>query len=700
MKKRILVALIMFLVTIGCSDLLFSNTANASSTTVTPTAYQISISSYPIKTVYASGEKLDLEGLRVESYYMDGTINEIKDYTAEGFRSNVVGVQTVYLHYQNCTASFQITVQPAKVTNINVKSHSTTSYTLGWDAAEDVSYYEIYSMDAITGTYLLAATTTENSYTFQPLDKAVKSYQIRTVRNLNGIIYTGEFSDPFTAATSPEAVTSLTVINSSADSVELSWSAVNGASGYRIYRKTSTASDYLYCGTTTSTSYIDTYLNSGTSYQYKVCAYHYSEAFTGAFSPIVDISTNPAKVVLKSKSGDKKIRLTWSKVTGATSYDIYTEDSAGNFILQKTNQGNTNCTYIFEGLANDETYSFYVIAKRVYLDQVYESPQSDVLSTTVGMVSDTSTVAKYFSDETAFQTSNAYNKIPFFKNNVDYSKSYIIPGLITTNVGGFSSSTMCPQGITFAKGYLLISAYDLSDEENSVVYVLNKKSKELLTTLVLPTDAHVGGICFDGKYIWLTTGSKVSCFPFSDVTAAVKSKEPFSNISFLSVCKVGIATSYITYYNDKLWVGSYDELKTTYMYSYSIDDFDTMVELTKEDTIKMPTRVQGIAFTENGYLILSRSCQLYKGLRGYMRRLDVYQPDFFDEDAVTKSLGSCLTHVYTPSMNEGIAIDGSNLFVIFESAAFANASYTVDRVCAFDLEALLGGIPDLTFNAK
>jgi hypothetical protein len=136
------------------------------------------------------------------------------------------------------------------------------------------------------------------------------------------------------------------------------------------------------------------------------------------------------------------------------------------------------------------------------------------------------------------------------------------------------------------------------------------------------------------------------------------------------------------------------------MYSYSIDDYDTSVTLTKLDSIKMPTRVQGIAFTEDGYLILSRSCQLYKGLRGYMHRIDVYQPDLASEGSGNISLGACLKYVYTPSMNEDIALNGEYLYVNFESGAFENASYKMDRVCALDLNSIINQNAELTLVDK
>jgi fibronectin type 3 domain-containing protein len=686
MKKKIITLLFLSMVALGIS-LVFPPVISKAEEQVT--AYQIGFSSYPTKTTYAMGEELDLTGMTVLSVNSDGTSNTITDYTVEGYNNNQIGVQTVTIRYQNCTAYFAVTVVPAKIGKISILNHTTDSYTLSWNAISDISYYELYYHDKNTGTDSLITTVTTNQYTVYDYAGNIKYYKIRAVKELNGTTYVGPLSDAFAAATPPGKVDALMITGTTETSVELSWSMVNGASGYHVYRKKEKDADFTKIGSTSATSYTDSSLSSGTPYQYKVCAYIMDETLIGEASPTADAFTKLAKVNLKYKAGDKKVRLTWNKITGATAYDVYIGDDFYGYTLLASVIGNSNCTYTAEGLINGVTYGFYVIAKGSYQGVDYDGIPSDTVTVTTTELPATNTEAKYFADKAAFLNSSAYQKISFFQKNVVYSKSYIIPGLITTNVGGFVSNSMCPQGITFAKKYLLISAYDLTGEENSVVYILDKASRELLTTVVLPTYAHLGGICFDGKYVWLTTGTKASCILYSDIVAAVASGQPYYNVDFFSVNKLGITASYITYYDDMLWIGSYDELNTTYMYSYEILDYDTEVQLEKAAKMKMPTRVQGIAFTKDGYLLLSRSCQLYKGLRGYMRRLDVYKPDLSEEDAATIPLGKVLNYVYVPSMNEGIAIDGSMLYVLFESAAFANASYKVDRVCAFKLSSVL-----------
>ena len=689
MKKRIWMAFMLLMVTSGFTSLMILDTVKADDGAAIS---RVEISQYPSKIVYCTGESLDFSDMVFTCYYFDGSSRVITDYAVEGYDSNKIGIQMVVINHHNYTQAFLITVVPAKVTNISSSGHTLASITLTWDALEGVNRYEIFRADDVTGYDSLAGVTGRNGITLDVSSGTLQKYRICAITNIGGIEYRGEFSDPYTAVASPVAVSGLKVTESTESSIALSWNEVPGATGYLIYRSPASSDSYKSCGMTNSASYKDNTPVSGTSYKYKVCAYRLEQSNTGDFSSEVDISTSPAKMVLKYKSGDRKVRLTWTKVTGATFYDIYIGEDHADLSQLTTIEEAASSSYIVEGLDTGETYSFYAIAHREYNGAVYDSPASDIISVTVEEIEDTNTDAILFSDLMEFQNSWAYSKLEFFGTNVDFSKSIVIPGLATTNVGGFSSTSMCPQGIAFAEDYLLLTAYDIAGEENSVVYVMDKASGELLTTVILPVKAHVGGITYDGTDIWITIDNTVSSLPFAKVQKAAKVKRSSVYIDFEAICELGVPVSFVTYYDDKLWVGYYNELKSTRMYSFMISNKKDTPSLTKVDSILMPTRVQGIAFTDDGYLILSRSCQLHKGLRGYMRQLDLYRPVFSDKEGGMVSLGDLIRTVGMPSMNEGIAIDGSYLYVNFESAVFESSSYKMDRICAFELSSIITGI--------
>lgn len=686
MKRRIIYALIIVIGILCFSGTPSQKTAKAEESIAT---YDIEITQQPSKRTYAIGEELDLTDMIVTGYFTNGTVGQVTDYTVIGYDNNALGVQAVSINYQGCSEYLYVTVYPAKVTGISVTDYSNSSITLTWDASDNVKRYEVYSLDEITGNLSLISTTITNNITLYALPGSIFNIQICAVGDTYEGEYISEHSDTFLSATAPNIVSGLSATASTVSSISLIWQETPGATGYLIYRSNEFGDSFIRCGITEFASYIDNTVASGTTYQYKVFAYILDPAFMSSDSPVVAVSTYPAKTVLKGKSGDQKARLTWTAVTGATSYDIYMREAYDSASFPIHNLDGLEKSFIVEDLTIGNTYSFYIVAKREFDGKVYDSEASEIIQIPVTEIEDTNTNAKLFADEEAFISSWSFNNVDYFKNNVDYSASFVIPGLVTTNVGGFSSTTMCPQGLTFAGDYMLLTAYDLIGEEYSVIYVISKDTKELLTTLILPNYSHVGGIGFDGEDIWVTIGTNISSFPYSTIETAVEAGRQYTYVALDVTCSLGVAASYITYYNEKLWVGSYNELKNTKLRSYSINKENDTVSLTKVDTITMPTRVQGIAFTEDGYLILSRSCQLYQGLRGYMRQLDIYQPDFSEISKGVVPLGQIINMVEMPSMNEEIAIDGNNLYVNFESAAFANSTYKMDRVCAFDISSLI-----------
>ena len=134
---------------------------------------------------------------------------------------------------------------------------------------------------------------------------------------------------------------------------------------------------------------------------------------------------------------------------------------------------------------------------------------------------DTSTEPRIYS---FFSTAPAYQNYQEFAQLYVQQYATAIPGLAHTDVNGQDCTTMVPQGICIAGDYMIISAYDASGQCDSVLYVLsntNPASRKYLTTLVLPNKAHVGGIAFDGSYLWVSNGRDVSSIQYTELVNAV-----------------------------------------------------------------------------------------------------------------------------------------------------------------------------------
>ena len=86
------------------------------------------------------------------------------------------------------------------------------------------------------------------------------------------------------------APTGVTAITEFFNRIVVSWSSVTGATGYKIYRNTSAADNFIEIGTSVTTSFTDTGL-ANTNYFYKVAAYYNSG--TSPQSNTVNATTMP-----------------------------------------------------------------------------------------------------------------------------------------------------------------------------------------------------------------------------------------------------------------------------------------------------------------------------------------------------------------------------------------------------------------------
>ncbi len=578
-------------------------------------------------------------------------------------------------------------VDPAMVvSNARVLDTATTTINLQWDAAANTTEYYLYRFNFAIGQYEFLASTVDTAYQLAGLREGEECYI--TIAAVNTVIgCRSDFIAPLHAATRPLKVESFTIDKNTTTSVTLTWAAVPSATGYLIYRA-GTGGNFSKVGSVDQAEvyqYTDKSLEAGKTYQYKVVTYSLTQDNVGEDSPIVFTSTLPEAPKLTIKGGDEKIRLTWNAVTGATGYTVYTNQN-GQFTPLSVLEGKSNKLFIQKDIPNGETHEYYVTAYRVYNEIKYESAQSNIGEATANEVDETSSEPKIYTTKASFKKSNAYMKCAEFKKKVNYNKSFPIPGMVHTNVAGFSCTSMVPQGITYAKSYILITAYDSTKVENSVVYVLKKSNRKLLTTAVLPNKAHAGGIAYDGRNVWITQSTTLRSFPLSLITEAVDNEEPYVEIAqYNSECEIGQQAATVDYYKGMLWVASYDELKAGSMVSCEIASKKGAPELTVIKSYKMPNRVQGIAFTKNGRLIVSRSCQTDKEKRGFFHRIDVYQPDVSDASSGDITLGKVKKTIDMPTMNEEVAVSGSFLYVNFESVSFPSAVNRLDRVCAFPL---------------
>lgn len=159
-------------------------------------------------------------------------------------------------------------------------------------------------------------------------------------------------------------VESLKTASTAYNKIKLTWTGVDGATGYRIYRSTSKTSGFKKIKSITSNSKV-TYTNSGvacgTTYYYKVRAYRLIDGnyYFGAYSPVIEGKSKPAApgALTVAKYSRTKVKLSWNKVDGATGYRIYRSKSSNSgFSKIKTITSGATLTYTKKTTRNVKYY--------------------------------------------------------------------------------------------------------------------------------------------------------------------------------------------------------------------------------------------------------------------------------------------------------------------------------------------------------
>lgn len=150
--------------------------------------------------------------------------------------------------------------------------------------------------------------------------------------------------------------------------VTLSWSkASEDVAGYRIYRYDEDQDKYVCLKATRNLSYEDENVTSGTTYQYKVRSYWKigGKNYYGTYSPVVSVTTPPAKVtnVGTEKRSSLYLTLSWDQVSGASGYRIYqyNEDTKAYEKVTTISDADTT-SYKITGLSSATEYQFKVRA--------------------------------------------------------------------------------------------------------------------------------------------------------------------------------------------------------------------------------------------------------------------------------------------------------------------------------------------------
>lgn len=148
-------------------------------------------------------------------------------------------------------------------------ANSVGGLTVKWDAVANAQGYRVYRRAAGEPYFTYLGTVTSTTY----FDKTVKNgvYYKYTVRTVFYSIFSN-YEDGLLSRY--VATPKLSSISNTTSGIKITWGAVSGSTGYRVYRRGAGQTTWLYLGTVTDTSYTDTSVKDakGQYYRYTVRA--------------------------------------------------------------------------------------------------------------------------------------------------------------------------------------------------------------------------------------------------------------------------------------------------------------------------------------------------------------------------------------------------------------------------------------------
>lgn len=148
-------------------------------------------------------------------------------------------------------------------------ANSVGGLTVKWNAVQNAQGYRVYRRAAGEKYFTYLGTVTSTTY----VDKTVKNgvYYKYTVRTVFYSLFSN-YEDGLLCRY--VATPKLTSISNTANGIKISWGAVSGSTGYRVYRRGAGQTTWTYLGTVKGTSYTDTSVKNakGQYFRYTVRA--------------------------------------------------------------------------------------------------------------------------------------------------------------------------------------------------------------------------------------------------------------------------------------------------------------------------------------------------------------------------------------------------------------------------------------------
>lgn len=288
----------------------------------------------------------------------------------------------------------------------------------------------------------------------------------------------------------------------------------------------------------------------------------------------------------------------------------------------------------------------------------------------------------------------------------DYSESiFAVPGL---------DKGFVPQGICYIEFLDSFAISGYIKGENSRIYLISNETGEVKELILKDFSKHAGGIASDGSDVWISAGGDENegGFVYHLSATTLSWASDGEEIEFDGSFRTQVRASTICCDGEMLYVAEFyekDDYPVNPSHSFEankawavgyelpiISDYDGK-EKQPDVVLSIPEKVQGMSVTDDGNILFSTSYG-----RFYDSTLHVYEPlekwssgeVIYNGEAVKLYVAedaSLISKVRMPTLMEGIDVEGSKLYVVFESGAtaYSDAKQIITDVKKVSINALI-----------
>lgn len=245
------------------------------------------------------------------------------------------------------------------ITGLKASATDTTA-AISWDRVPYATGYRVYVKAG--DSWKALKTTTSTSYTADGLtDSTEYTFAVKSYRKIEGKTVWAPEQTTVLVKTALGVTASLKSTPAT-NYITLKWSAVEDATGYRVFVKNNTTGKWDIAVRTTGKKTTATIndLEPGTKYTFAVRAYVNNGSIVWApkYKSINTVTKPGVTDKVTATAGDEWIRINWSKVPGATGYRVYVLRNGAWKALKTT----TGLSYYLMDVEEGKEYTFAIKA--------------------------------------------------------------------------------------------------------------------------------------------------------------------------------------------------------------------------------------------------------------------------------------------------------------------------------------------------